>query len=142
MSMPSHKTITENLIKAREVSLLSNFGRARLGCIIVIGNKVISTGYNQLKTSPIQKKYNKFRKGEFPDHIHNDTLHAEIDALNKSSFKDYHWKAATLYVGRQDKAGHPRLAKPCPACIKAIKERGIKRVFYTMEDGYGFLEIK
>lgn len=139
--MPSHKVIMQNLNRARGVSHCSNFPRARLGAVVVLGNKVVSVGFNQLKTSPIQKKYNRYREGEFPPHIHNDTLHAEIDCLNKGSYADIDWKNATLYVGREDKAGHSKLAKPCPACLQAIKERGIKRVYYTTEDGYGRVNL-
>lgn len=108
----------------------------------MLGNKVIAVGYNQLKTSPVQKKYNKYRMGEFPPHVHNDTLHAEIDALNKGSYLNVDWKDVIIYVGRADKAGNPRLAKPCPACLEAIKERGIKRIYYTTnENGYGCINL-
>lgn len=143
--MPSHKAIMQNLNRAIGVSHCSDFPRQHLGSVMTIGNKVISTGYNQLKTSPTQKKYNVYRirerKREFPNHIHNDSLHAEIDCLNKSSFFDVNWKDVILYVGRIDKAGNPRLAKPCPACMEAIKDRGIKRVYYTTEDGYGCINL-
>ena len=139
--MPGHRNIMRNLSRARDVSHCSDFKRARLGCVVVNGNKVISVGYNQLKTSPIQKKYNRYRPGDFPDHIHNDTIHAEIDALNKCCFQDVDWKKITVYVGREDKAGHPRMAKPCPACEQALRERGIRGVYYTTDDGYGYLEL-
>lgn len=143
--MPSHNAILKNLDRARKVSLCSDFKRARLGCVVVIGSKVVSVGYNQLKTSPVQKEYNKYRtyrQEHIPDHIHNDTLHAEIDALNKCSYLDYDWKTAEIYIGREDRAGNSKLAKPCPACLEAIKQRGIKRIFYTTEDGYGFLGVE
>lgn len=130
-----------NLDRARKVSLCSDFKRARLGCVVANGKHVISVGYNQLKTSPVQKKFNKFRQGDFPDHVHNDTLHAEIDALNKCSFMEHDWKDMVIYIGREDKAGHSRMAKPCPGCVEAIKERGIKKVYYTTEDGYGYMEL-
>lgn len=139
--MPSHKVIMNNLSKARHVSHCSTFSRARLGTVITYGNKIISVGFNQLKTSPIQKKYNRYREGEFPPHIHNDTIHSEIDALNKCSFVDIDWKNVTLYVGREDKAGNSKLAKPCPACMQAIRDRGIKKVYYTTEDGYGRINL-
>lgn len=139
--MPSHKTIMNNLDKARHVSHCSTFARARLGTVIVYGNKILSVGFNQLKTSPVQKKYNRYRNGDFPPHIHNDTIHSEIDALNKCSFADIDWKDVILYVGREDKAGNSKLAKPCPACIQAIKDRGIRKVYYTTEDGYGRINL-
>lgn len=143
--MPSHKVILQNLNRAIGVSHCSNFHRQHLGSVVVLGNKVISVGFNQLKTSPVQRKYNKFRlqgkESEFPPHIHNDTLHAEIDSLNKCSYMDVDWKNVIIYVGRVDKAGKPKLAKPCPACMEAIKERGIKRVYYTTEDGYGCVTL-
>ena len=45
---------------AREVSLLSDFKRARIGAVVVEGNRVVSTGCNSTKTSPVQDKYNRY----------------------------------------------------------------------------------
>lgn len=55
-------------------------------------------------------------------------LHAEIQALLKSKDKPVH----TLYVARMLKDGSEGLAKPCPACVEALKAFGVQKVVYTL----------
>ena len=54
--MASEKTIKKFLMKARHASQLSDFPRQKLGAVMVLGNKIITDGYNTAKTSPIQKE--------------------------------------------------------------------------------------
>ena len=45
------------------------------------------------------------------------------------------WKKAEIFVYRS--SGHKlRNCRPCPSCMKALKDRGIKTICYTTEDGY------
>lgn len=30
------------------------------------------------------------------------------------------------------------MARPCPACMSAIKELGIKNIYYTTDNGYAY----
>ena len=60
-------------------------------------------------------------------------LHAEIDALIKAEDSDC--KGATLYVARRGLDNKIRLSKPCDACFNCVKDLGIKRIVYTIEDG-------
>ena len=46
---------------AKEVSYLSDFPRVQIGACAVYKHKVISTGCNSQRTSPLQKKYNQTR---------------------------------------------------------------------------------
>ena len=99
---------------------------ARLGALLVIGNRVVAMGHNQYRTHPLQKRW-----GKNSDAIY---LHAEIAAivnfLRSNSESDL--QNATLYVARvlanSDTEG---MAKPCPGCAAAIDSYGIKRVVYT-----------
>lgn len=59
-------------------------------------------------------------------------VHAEVAALN--ACKKMNLSGATLYVARINKNGEPRMSKPCARCQKAIRERGIKKVIYTIEN--------
>ena len=94
-------------------------------------NKVISTGFNQNKTHPIQKMYNNkclnYKK------IKGDKLHAEIDTLIKVNKKDSF--GSTLYIFRRGNDNIYRLSKPCKACMQCILDYGIKRIVYTIENG-------
>ena len=46
---------------AKAASEMSSFPRVHIGAIVTCGNKVVGVGFNSRKSSPIQKKYNKYR---------------------------------------------------------------------------------
>ena len=124
--------ITNNDLKysklAETMATYSDYKRIHIGSCIIKKHSVISTGCNQNKSHPIQNKYNhelKFKK-------HKDCLHAEIDALIKASKEA---NGATMYIFRRGLDNIYRNCKPCPACMKMIKDYGIKRVVYTIENG-------
>jgi len=62
-----------------------------------------------------------------------------MDAINKAGRTDL--SGASIYVYREDLNGDIADSKPCGACMRAIRESGIKNVFYTSRDGYNHLEI-
>lgn len=93
--------------------------RVSLGAAILKGKKVLSTGTNnENKTSPKAQNITK-------------RLHAEFDALrhNKS------FEGATIYVVRIKKDGSYGMAKPCKHCVKLCRKAGIKKVFYSTQNG-------
>ena len=120
---------------AREVSLLSDFKRARIGAVVVEGNRVVSTGCNSTKTSPVQDKYNRYR------HFDEGTyciprVHAEIAALSPLiNNNSINWSKIELYIYREHKDGKISCARPCEACGALIHDLGIKRIYYTDWDG-------
>jgi deoxycytidylate deaminase len=108
---------------------------ARIAAAIVYKGDIISLGTNQKKSHPFQAKY-----GKNPDCIY---LHAEVDAIKNSlrhiTVDDL--PHAELYIARM-KRPEPRakyyirgLCKPCEGCAKAIAAFGIKKVYYTCDDG-------
>lgn len=119
---------------AREVSLLSDFKRARIGAVIVEKNRIISTGHNSSKTSTIQDRYNKYR--DIDDfNICIPRVHAEIAAITPLLKQNIDWAHTSIYVYRELKNGHISCARPCKACAQLIRELGIKKIFYTDWDG-------
>ena len=97
----------------------------KLGCVIASGNKVISVGFNDMgKTHP--KANSPFK-----------TLHAEVDALIGLDSAD----KCDAYVFREFKSGKWALAKSCPACELALRKAGVKRIFYTTDDGWDVLVL-
>ena len=120
---------------AREVSLLSDFKKARIGAVVVDGNRIISTGCNSTKTSPVQDKYNKYR--HFDDGAYCiPKVHAEIAALSPLlNNNSINWSKTELYIYREHKDGEISCAKPCEACSALIRDLGIKRIYYTDWDG-------
>lgn len=97
--------------------------RYKLGAII-FKRKPISTGFNKTNRSWSGSHYGHWA----------GSLHAEIAALinARSSVK-----GASIFVARK----HERLAKPCSACMAALKEAGIKTVWYTTNTGISFTTL-
>ncbi len=127
------------LFVARGVSLSSDYSRQKLGCVIVYKNNIQSFAHNSEKTHTMQMKYSKYRKLHGDKIIHK--VHAEIAALSKVRYLDIDWSKAVVYIYRELKNGTKALARPCPSCMAAIKERGIKKIVYTTEDGYAIEKI-
>ena len=123
---------------AREMSKLSDFPRAQIGACAVYKHKVISTGYNSQRTSPLQKKYNQYRfKVETP-HM----CHAEISCLKPLvGRRDIDFKNVDLYIYREYKNGELALARPCASCMKLISDLGIRNIYYSNEGGFSHEEI-
>lgn len=55
-------------------------------------------------------------------------LHAEESALKYCNRTE----GAVAYVARINTKGEPRQSRPCPRCMQALKDAGIKRVIYTI----------
>jgi deoxycytidylate deaminase len=100
---------------AKKASMKSDHPLHRLGAVIVRGNKVVSIGCNKYKTNP---------KSPHP-YKH---LHAEVMAIMKSNGL---CRDAEMYIYREGKDGTPRMSRPCKSCMAAIKENGIKKIYYT-----------
>lgn len=118
---------------AKSVSKTSNFPRIHIGAIIVYKNEIISVGTNSRKTHPIQKIYNENRNFDDQESA-NHFVHAEMSALIK--VKHHELKNMVIYIYRENKNGDLAMCRPCPACMKYIKENNIKKIYYTTEYGY------
>lgn len=118
---------------AKEVSKLSDFPRVKIGACAVYKHKVISTGCNSQRTSPLQKKYNQYRFTVDTPH----TCHAETSCLKPLiGRKDIDFKNIELYIYREYKSGMPGLARPCESCMRLISELGIRHIYYTGDNSY------
>jgi tRNA(adenine34) deaminase len=83
-------------------------GEVPVGCVIVIGDKVVARGHNLKETR------------------NDPTAHAEIVALRKAGKKRGSWRLdqATVYV----------TCEPCPMCAGALVWARVKRVVYGCRD--------
>lgn len=119
---------------AEAVSKSSDYPRIHIGCVATYGNhRIISSGCNSNKTHPIQKKYNKER---FDSDYSRHSLHAEITTLLPLMKEDIDFSKVEIYTHRRRANGHLSMARPCPSCMALIKDLGIKKIWYTTEDGY------
>lgn len=123
----------------------SNFRAFHLGCVIVYKHKIIGEGYNSTKTHPVQKHYNRryrsFKKSIKP---FQDSLHAEIAALQSIPYpvaQEVDWKKVKVYVVRVREKDFG-LARPCPACMAALREMGVRNFYYSTEGGFAYEEVR
>jgi deoxycytidylate deaminase len=108
------------LPKLKKLISLSNHSQHRLSCIIMQGNRIISEGFNEVKTHP------KSLAGY-------NMKHAEISAVLNS---EQDLRGCTAYVYRERRDGLPGLSKPCRGCEAMLKNAGIKKVIFSSEQGW------
>lgn len=118
---------------AKAVSESSEFPKVHIGCVITEGNhRIISSGCNSTKTHPLQKQLNRERFEV--DSVHS--LHAEVSALLPLMKEDIDFSKIEIYTHRNYANGKIAMARPCPSCMKLIKDLGVKKIHYTTADGY------
>lgn len=105
---------------AKKLSKQSTHPKHQLGAVIIKGNTVLSIGFNKYKTSPRSNHPWAF-------------IHAENSCLNSL---DKSAVGADIYVYRETKSGMLANSKPCKYCYQMLKRAGIRRVYYTVDNGY------
>ena len=128
--------------KAKEISKNSDFNKIHIGCIAVYQGNIIGVGYNSNKTHPVQKYYNTYRNNRIYCGYLAPKLHAEISCLNTIRFMDINFSKVKLYIYRSRKDQEYGLSRPCPSCMAAIKDLGIKHIYYTTNDGFAYEEME
>jgi len=125
--------------KARQVALISDFHKTHIGCIAVHQGQVIGLGCNCNKTHLMQKYYNRYRE---PSESMLPKLHAEINCINQIKHLDINFLKVKLYIYRIRKDQPFGLSRPCPSCMAAIKDLGIRDIYYTSNEGYVYERIE
>lgn len=116
---------------AESMSFLSDH-RCRLGCVIVKGHRIISSGHNSAsKRHSLQAKIDT----QYFRCDCSGFVHAEVDALIPLIDQHIDLTQASIYVYRSTCNGKG-MARPCPRCIYLIKKVGIRKVNYTTPDGF------
>ena len=106
-------------------ALASDNRHYKIGACIYQGNKLLAIGVNSYKTHPLMRLLGPNLK----------TLHAEVAAIARVKDKTK-LIGASIFVFRYDKRTGQALCKPCPICAEIIRFFGIKKVSYTVEDGF------
>lgn len=132
----------KNFDKARQIASLSDFTKTHVGCVAIYQGQVIGLGCNCNKTHPTQKKYNRYRC------LYNTSvveplpkLHAEISCINQIKHLDINFPKVKLYIYKIRKDQPFGSARPCPSCMAAIRDLGIKDIYYTTNNGYTYEKI-
>jgi len=120
-------------IKLADEVRACNCQKVHMGCVIFNGGggAPVSTGINKMnKTHP--------GAGDLYDY---PFPHAEFDAL--FNVPERSLRRATAYVARRRPDGTLGLARPCKYCIKYLKQRGIKTVYFTISNcEIGILDLR
>lgn len=119
--------------KARQAAMVSDYYKTHIGCVAVYQGTIVGIGCNCNKTHPTQKFYNKYRK---QSEIMLPKLHAEISCVNSIKHLDINFSKVKIYIYRIRKDQPFGLSRPCPSCMAAIKDLGIRDIYYTTNDGY------
>lgn len=121
---------------AKNISKLSNFSKQHLGAIFVYKRKIIASESNTYKTNPLQKEYNRLRNFD-EESINNGAIHAEMRCLLRTKYMDdIDWPKVHVFIYREHKNKVKGMARPCEACMQALQDRGIKKIYYTTENGF------
>lgn len=125
---------------AREASLKSDYTRRgsapRIGVVAVYKGSIVAEAWNTDKTSPLQARYNEYR-------YYNPTLpeksHAETVLVQRLRWKfgdSLDWSRVQIYLYRELKNGKLAMARPCRSCFHLLRDLGVRKVFYTTENGF------
>lgn len=128
--------------KARQVAKVSDFPKVHIGCVAIYQGRVIGIGCNTNKTHPQQLYYNRFRVCQDENILSGlPKLHAEINCLNAIRHMDIDFRKVKLYIYRVRCDQLHSLARPCRSCMEAIKDLGIRHVYYTTDDGFAYERV-
>ena len=125
--------------KAHQIATISDYKKTHVGCVAVYQGQVIGLGCNCNKTHPVQKKYNRYRK---PSDSMLPKLHAEINCLNQIKHMGINFSKVKLYIYRIRKDQPFGMARPCSSCMAAIRDLGVRNIFYTTNDGYAHEKLE
>lgn len=89
--------------------------RTRKGEVIV--------GLNSRKTHPLAKRFGKNSEAI--------CLHAEVDAIRRATTAGLDVVGASVFIARVGANDHPRLAKPCLGCQRALIAFDVKDIQWT-----------
>ena len=125
--------------KARQAATISDYYKTHIGCVAVYQGQIIGIGCNCNKTHPTQQFYNQYR-------IKSETmlskLHAEINCINQIKHMNINFQKVKLYIYRIRKDQMFGLSRPCPSCMAAIRDLGIRNIYYTTNDGYSYERLE
>lgn len=106
--------------------MMSEYGKFRHGAVLVKHGAVMSAGLNKDKPCSFGERFRPRDLGEA-------TVHAELSAILNVPRKQT--ENADVYVVRVGANDDVRNSRPCPMCQAALRFVGVKRIFYSGENG-------
>tara|TARA_B100000131_G_C18116871_1_gene611566 strand:+ start:118 stop:552 length:435 start_codon:yes stop_codon:yes gene_type:complete len=120
------RKVIRNFELARNVAYNSNYGKIRHGAVLVKGGSVINTSFNKENFSSFGSRFRPSQRGPA-------TVHAELGCV--LGIARDRTSGADIYVCRINRDGDFRSSKPCIMCHEILKHVGVKRVYYTTNEG-------
>jgi tRNA(Arg) A34 adenosine deaminase TadA len=111
------------IAQAEKVEIAHN-NRFRIGAVVFNGWEVLNVGHCNANVQHSNAFY--YRHGKL-----YQPLHAEFDAL----WNCRNTNGSDIIVVRIDSFGNLKMAKPCKFCHGLIKRLGIRKIYYTNDDG-------
>jgi deoxycytidylate deaminase len=121
------KSLKKKFDVAKAASIYGQHESAKIGAAIFRKNEIISIGFNSYKTHTRFNHINSFSEDM------TYVLHAEMAAILKARRS---LDGCNIFVFREYKNGSMAMSRPCKACYNALKEAGIKYIYYTSSEGY------
>lgn len=125
---------------AREAAQWADYQGTRsapaIGAVAIYKGSLVAEAWNTNKTSPLQARYNVYRyePADTPCKAHCET---QLCQRLRWKFGDnIKWDKVEIYLYREYKDGSLAPSRPCPSCMAMLKDFGIKKIYYTTEDGY------
>ena len=112
---------------AKRMADLSSYGKFRHGAVLANHGVVLNASHNKDKPCSFGSRFRCKTKGQA-------TLHAELGAVLNMPREST--EGSDVYVVRINYDGEFRNSKPCPMCQQAMRFVGIKRVFYSTQEGH------
>ena len=113
--------IWRNLRYARQQSFKSDYYH-KVGAIVCQGAIVKARGFNQLRNAGIGRCFTEYQ----------ESLHAERHACMQLQREEI--KGCDIYLWRETKDQRPALSKPCDKCREMLRNLGIKRAIYSIQE--------
>jgi deoxycytidylate deaminase len=116
----SHRFLTRAIKEAEE----STYTKHKVGAVIFKGKRIISVGRNWAHkwVSSVPAHFKKWPT----------SIHAEVDALIKAG---PHSEGNSILVVRIGNSGNLLLAHPCVYCEAYMHHCGIRKVYYSTNEG-------
>lgn len=113
------------LNKAIECAKKSKMKPHRIGCVCFRGKRILSLGFNQIRSSEgIPIRYKR----------HAESLHAEQHAIMRIKNKEL-LHGASILVIRVTYGGRLSMARPCNNCLNTILHFKFKEMYFSGENG-------
>lgn len=105
----------------KKVALNSELHYKHSACVLK-GDKILKIGINRY-----------FKTLNYENNNIKLSIHAEIDALFKMNQK--FTKGTDILIIRLGNHGKLKNSRPCNSCIDKLKQKGIRKAYYSNEDG-------